>query len=58
MRWGGYEGFYLPSPLLTKEGKGGAGMKAKIANAPSPYPLPVGEGKKRQRDWIPDRGRE
>ena len=32
MRWGGYEYLYLPSPLLTKEGKGGAGIVNKLLN--------------------------
>ena len=32
MRGGGYEYLYLPSPLLTKEGKGGAGIVNKLLN--------------------------
>ena len=32
MRCGGYEYLYLPSPLLTKEGKGGAGIVNKLLN--------------------------
>ena len=31
-RRGGYEYLYLPSPLLTKEGKGGAGIVNKLLN--------------------------
>ena len=40
MRWGGYECFYLPSPLLTKEGKGG---RVRIPLPPLTPPYKGGE---------------